>query len=107
MTLEADLKALETDAGTWQGVSETLSSASSATWSLDLGISQLSWAAQPTGLDTEYDAFVEHVRGLLDGGTKNTGEIAAALRLVKASYESTDASVRDDYVGLWNPISGS
>lgn len=106
MTLQADLNALETDAGTWDDVSETIATASNSTWALALGLGDWSWAASPTGLEDEYDAFVEHVRGLLSLGATRTSTIAGALRTVKRSYESTDASVRDDYVGLWDPISG-
>lgn len=106
MTLQADLKALENDAGTWDDVATALASASNATWGLALGLGDLSWAALPTGLDTEYDRFLEHVRGLLSLGTTRTSQIAGALREVKASYESTDATVRDDFTGLWDPVSG-
>lgn len=106
MTLQADLKALADDAATWDDVSSSLASASNATWGLTLGLGALSWAAQPTGLEDEYATYVEHVRGLLSLGTTRTSEIAGALRKVKASYESTDASVRDDFDGLWEPVSG-
>ncbi|GAA4675489.1 hypothetical protein [Nocardioides nanhaiensis] len=100
--LQSDLDALAADAATWDDTSTALNQASLDALFLTLTVSDMSWAAEVTGLLDTYSDFRTHVSGLLGEGATNTGEIAEGLRAVKRSYESTDASVRDDYVGLWD-----
>lgn len=106
MTLQADLNALETDAGTWDTISSTLAFAAGSADGLTLGTPQLSWAAEVTGLTTTYADFQDQVAERLRQGEANTSELAGGLRQVKRSYESTDTTVRDNYVGLWDAASG-
>jgi hypothetical protein len=103
MTLQADLNALAADAGAWDVISSTLGAAASSADGLTLGTAELSWAAEVTGLTSTYAEFQSTVSGRLREGEKNTTELADGLRQVKASYESTDAATRDDFVGLWDP----
>ena len=105
MTLQADLTALATDATAWDTISTTLSDAADAADALTLGTAELSWAAEVTGLTATYAEFQALVASRLRQGSTNTDQMADGLRLVKSSYESTDASVRDDYVGLWDAVS--
>lgn len=101
MTLQADLNALGADAATWDGISSALSSASGGVAGLDLGTPELSWAAEVTGLTTTYADFQEKLIGLLDGGTTEASNVAGALRQIKAAYEDTDTTARDQFDGLW------
>ena len=99
---QADLNALEQDAQTWDGVAEDLGSAASAASQITLDTGALSWAAEVVGLTSTYADYLTFVSDRLDQGQQRTGQIAEGLRTVKRSYESTDASVRDDFVGLWD-----
>lgn len=101
MTLQSDLNALAADATTWDNISAALTSASGGVGSLNLGTPELSWAAEVTGLTTTYSDFQEKLTGLLDGGTTETSNVAGALRQIKAAYEDTDTSARDQFDGLW------
>ncbi|GAW51684.1 MULTISPECIES: hypothetical protein [unclassified Nocardioides] len=105
MTLQADLKALETDAGTWDTISSTLSAAASSADGISLGTPELSWAAEVTGLTTTYAEFQTQVADRLREGEKNTSTLADGLRAVKSAYESTDAHARDEMDGLWDAVS--
>ncbi len=106
MTLEADLKALATDAGMWDGISATLGTAKGAVPALALGTPELSWAAEVTGLTTTYSDFLVLVETRIGQGETETATLGEGLLRVKAAYEDTDTSARGEFDGLWEPVSG-
>lgn len=104
MGIKVALEALTADAARWDGTSATLSTAASAASGLYLG-TELSFAADLSGLRETYIDLVSHVAGLLSQGAAETSAIADTLLDVRAAYESTDAGARDQYAGTWIPDS--
>lgn len=104
MTLQADLQALLTDSATWSDTSLTLSTAATSAAGLWLGTSQLSWAAEVTGLTQTYADFVDQVAERLRQGRDNTAEMAGGLKMVHAEFVGTDGSVRNDLDGQWDAM---
>lgn len=102
MTLQSSLDALESDAVRWDTTSHTLADAGTAAQGLALGTSQLSWAADETGLTATYEQIRAKVAGLLTEGGEQTGAIATRLRQVKRDYEGTDEAARARLAGSWD-----
>ena len=102
MTLEADLAALTSDATVWDDTSDTLANAVRTINGLVLTTSQLSWAAEITGLTAEYAAFVSRAAELVNQGRLEAASMADGLRQVRDGYEDTDTGSREEFVGLWD-----
>lgn len=103
MSFEVALEALGDDAGVWDGVSGTLSTATTSASSLTLTTSQLSWAAEVVGLTTTYESMREKIERLLREGTTATETIAANLRTVKTTYEGHDEAAKQRLASAWSP----
>lgn len=103
MSVTVAFEALEHDAGMWDDVSSTLSSASSSARGLTLSTTSLSWAAEVIGLVDVYEAARARVEQLLSEGATETGVIASTLLQVKAAYQSADTTRQAAYDGIWEP----
>ncbi|GAB2762740.1 hypothetical protein GCM10027020_13730 [Nocardioides salsibiostraticola] len=102
MTLETDLQSLTSDAAVWDDSSDTLANAVGTINELVLTTSQLSWAAEVTGLTAEYAAFVSRAAELVNQGRLETASMAVGLRQVRDGYEDSDTDSREELAGLWD-----
>ncbi len=58
------------------------------------------WRRQ-TGVDSSYSDSRQHVEDILRAGERETKKIADALRQVRADFQSTDESVRNEVAAVW------
>ena len=104
MTYEVQLRALKTDADTWDQTSSDLLNAGTNAWGLNLGEYELSWAAETVGLTTTYSSIQAKVAGLLSEGSTETSNISSTLMTIKHNYEQNEDNAEQHYRGAWEPI---
>jgi hypothetical protein len=102
MTLKSALEALETDAKTWDGVNESLTSAAASATFENLTDDEFSWAGSASGLTATYASLQQKIAGLCSGGATEAGNIAVELRNVKKTYEGTDEAAKARLQGVWD-----
>ena len=103
MSFEVAIQALQDDAVVWDGVSATLSTATTSATSQTLTTSQLSWAADVVGLTETYESMRAKIEKLLREGTTETNTIAANLRTVMTTYEGHDEAAKQRLASAWTP----
>jgi hypothetical protein len=104
-TLKVALEALAADAGVWDDVSTTLTSARDSASGLTVTEGEMSWASDVTGLLQTYEAMRSKTEGLLGGGATQTSTIATGLRTVKSTYEGSDQAAVERLSSAWAPKS--
>lgn len=102
MTFRAAMKALEDDAATWTTVGVTLSEAGTTANGLVLGGHELSKIGMEEGLVDTYQQIQHLVARLSGEGARESENIAATLRMVKAQYELDDDQARRTLQGVWD-----
>ncbi len=103
MTLKASIEAMHHDAKLWQDVADVTGTAASEPENFKLGLSELSWASESTGLLDTYEEIRVKVARLLDEGTDNFHSLSAALDKVAATLEATDQAAAQKLKGIWDP----
>ncbi len=102
MTLQVAIEALRADAEVWDGVAAVVGRAGQEAGSLGLGESELSWAANPTGLITTYAEIQQKAARLLGEGAQALGRLGAALDSVAMAYERDDEDAARRLKGTWD-----
>lgn len=102
MTLKAAIKALHTDAATWDETSQVLSGAAGEASVLTLSEGQLSWASRPTGLLDTYAEIQAKVTTLLRQGTQVHADLSRTLDEVAVAYERNDEEAARRLGGVWD-----
>lgn len=103
MSLQADLDALRDDAKLWDGVSDAIGTAGAECAGLTLSAHELTGVAERNGLVGLYEQVRATVATLLDEGSTNTADVAAALLDVRHQYETDDEVARRRLAGAWDP----
>ncbi|MGL5930962.1 MAG: hypothetical protein ACRCY8_18675 [Dermatophilaceae bacterium] len=103
MTLQVSLDALRDDSRLWDGVSDVLSTSSTACAGLTLTAHELTGVAEREGLVAAYESVRALVERLLREGATNTGDIAERLLDVRRQYEDDDAGARARIGDAWTP----
>jgi len=102
MSVKASIDALREDAGLWDQVSSTASSAATAARTLGLTETSMSFAAGQTGLLDTYNALTERIAGLLAEGAASQYQLAATLDRVATDYTASDSRAATRYRGVWD-----
>ena len=102
MTLKAALRALHTDAQTWDETSGVLSGAAEEANALVLTEGQLSWASRPTGLLDTYAEIQQKATALLQQGSRVHADLARTLDRVATAYERDDEEAAARLGGVWD-----
>ena len=103
MNLKADVQAMRQDAQAWSHVADVTEGAEHAAQALQLGESDMSWAARRTGLVATYEQLRVFAVTLLGEATDTYRHVCATLNQVADAYESTDTNSSKRLAGAWDP----
>lgn len=103
MTVAVALDALGADARLWHETALVLCAAGAVVPELRLTATELSWAADPSGLVASYARAVGLAATLLRQGTAETAAVGDALLEVRAAYMASDERARARFERLWRP----
>jgi hypothetical protein len=94
-------EALDKDIGIWEQASSSLGTGATNADAITLGAGVFPINV-PVDLQTKYEALQDKIVTLYDQGSKEAAAIGDTLAGVRATINSTDASVADDLDGLWD-----
>ncbi|MGI5216174.1 hypothetical protein [Plantactinospora sp. CA-290183] len=100
--LSVAVEALRSDARAWQETADVTRRAATESSGLDLGLAELSWAAEGD-LFVTYMMIQHKVEHLLGQAGSTLRDLANVLEEIADSYESSDSAAAARYDNLWEP----